>query len=221
MPAHDTAGDGLTLFEEYRGFVLDDSSGFAGEHTRLSSVQKELLVEVDAMANVGVTPADITAIMTDVAAGYRNTTDGGGFRMHWVVDDTARPRHSFPNLDAAAMWLAQQKDAKLAGFVPFAFTVQDDSDAATQGQTIPTAGGSLLYMDRITRGIGQSTHIAAHELVHNLLGGPDEHSVDPADEEYLMYQFSTANNDGKIIFTDVTRTELWFSTVQMGNATAR
>ena len=65
MPPHKREGDGLDVFQEYRGFILDgggyDWEGenpHPGGHKRLSPALKELLVEVDIMG-AGHTPMDV------------------------------------------------------------------------------------------------------------------------------------------------------------------
>ena len=65
MPPHKREGDGLDVFQDYRGFILDgggyDWEGenpHPGGHKRLSPALKELLVEVDIMG-AGHTPMDV------------------------------------------------------------------------------------------------------------------------------------------------------------------
>jgi len=51
--SHAAGGDGLSLFEEYRGYILDGGSGHLGGHLRLSFARKEMLLEVDTSASLG------------------------------------------------------------------------------------------------------------------------------------------------------------------------
>jgi hypothetical protein len=117
---HATAGDGRSVLDEYRGYILDgggyDWDGnptinayvvYEGGHIRLNPAYKELLVEVDAMTGIANLPAaepdrrnTIKGWMNVVARGVSQRVDGAGFRMFYVLDDLATPfRASFPAMD--------------------------------------------------------------------------------------------------------------------------
>jgi len=88
MPPHKREGDGLDVFQEYRGFILDgggyDWEGenpHPGGHKRLSPAFKELLVEVDRMLrakgpengqNVMFSVEQLRDLMCKVASAYSN-----------------------------------------------------------------------------------------------------------------------------------------------------
>jgi hypothetical protein len=104
LPAHEADGDGRSVFQEYRGYILDGGGfdgdgnhGHGGGHTRLSPVFKELLVEVDAAAGVPGVPdrAGISKWMDSVAKGMSQQVDGAGLRMLYVVDQLNTDRTTF------------------------------------------------------------------------------------------------------------------------------
>ncbi len=108
MGNHAAAGDGRTVLQEYRGFILDggghDWAGanpHPGGHVRLSPAYKELLVEVDAMEAVTHMPdrAGIAGWMDTVAIGMSQAEDGAGIRMFYIIDDIATPHDNF------ALWV--------------------------------------------------------------------------------------------------------------------
>jgi hypothetical protein len=100
---HDAIGDGRTILEEYRGFILDgggfDWTGVTnhqGGHARLIPAIKELLVEVDVMENPGggsnlPNLATTTAWMNEVSAGVSQAADGAGYYLYFVLSDMATP----------------------------------------------------------------------------------------------------------------------------------
>jgi hypothetical protein len=96
--SHAGTGDGLTVFQEYRGYEVDGGADFtAARHVRLSPALKELLVQVneqDGMAgDVGTGPAanpsafaafNKTQVMQNVAQFYCHPTRGAGIDLYWV-----------------------------------------------------------------------------------------------------------------------------------------
>jgi len=105
---HASYGDGRTVREEYRGYILDGggfdwdgANAHPGGHTRLSPVYKELLVEVDATSNAldvgGFAATSVRRLviggwMDRVAREASKRSDGAGFRMYYVLDDLHIPR---------------------------------------------------------------------------------------------------------------------------------
>lgn len=97
---HATAGDGRSVKQEYRGYILDGggfdwdgNNGHGGGHARLSPVYKELLVEVDAMER-SLTPhmpdrAGIAAWMDVVSSRMSQRHNGSGLRMYYLLEDLA------------------------------------------------------------------------------------------------------------------------------------
>ena len=96
--SHGAGGDGLSILDEYRGYVLDGgTNGFAAGHHRLSFSRKELLVEVSELPSLAekgansLNPAAATnfnshAVMTAVADFYSNPTRGMGIDLYWATD---------------------------------------------------------------------------------------------------------------------------------------
>jgi hypothetical protein len=96
--SHADTGDGLTVMDEYRGYLLDGGADFAGtRHKRLSPALKELLVQANEQENmagdVGTGPAanptafaafNKTLVMQSVAQFYSNPTRGAGIDLYWV-----------------------------------------------------------------------------------------------------------------------------------------
>lgn len=98
---HAAAGDGLSVFNEYRGYVLDGGPAVsAPTHRRLSIARKELLVEVSEADGIATTANNgtntnraalqaaynFTAIMGSVSAFYRDPTDGAEIDLYWCRD---------------------------------------------------------------------------------------------------------------------------------------
>jgi len=107
--SHGAAGDGLTVWQEYRGFVVGGSKDRIGtHHTTLSPYRKSLLVQVmaedDYSAGIGTGAAvnpnvnwgafNVNAIMQDVAKFYSNPTNGLGIDLYWTVTKFTMPTES-------------------------------------------------------------------------------------------------------------------------------
>ena len=203
LPAHKAAGDSLTVFQEYRGYILDyDPHGFVGGHIRLGTHEKDLLVETDLMENVPHMPsvADMRGILTNTADGFIDSADGAGIWMYYVIDETAAaPHQTFGTTggtatDAAAdmnAWAANHDNNALDGFVHIIF-----ADKRNDNPTGGTAAsfGAYVFVER--KWDQSQTHMfnfqdalsrtAAHEITHLLLDtanangfGPGEHIGDP------------------------------------------
>jgi len=98
--SHASGGDGLTVWQEYRGYIVDGGPGFTGtRHVSLSPFRKELLVQVSApelaslMAEAGYGDAantnalsafDVDNIMLSVAELYADMSRGAGIDLYWV-----------------------------------------------------------------------------------------------------------------------------------------
>jgi hypothetical protein len=93
---HNTPGDGLNLFEEYRGFILDYGPGHAeGGHKRLSVARRELPVMTAEMPGIRQSNAagqnpnigdgeyyeNMRQVVTDF---YRDDVKGAGIDLYWV-----------------------------------------------------------------------------------------------------------------------------------------
>ena len=97
---HDATGDGLTAWEEYRGYWTDGTAdSTTPRHHRLSPARKELLVQVSSpemtslMAEAGYGPAantnalsafNVNEIMQKVAQFYCDPECGAGIDLYWV-----------------------------------------------------------------------------------------------------------------------------------------
>lgn len=111
--AHATEGDGITLMEEYRGFLFDGGPGtFNGGHTRLTPVIKEVLIQLcvmdDYMADrgtgEGVNPnltsnLDLDAVMKEVSNFYIDKMRGAGIHLYWSKTPFTMPvePHTYTN----------------------------------------------------------------------------------------------------------------------------
>ncbi len=111
--SHADTGDGLSILDEYRGYLLDGGAGFTGtRHVRLSPALKELLVQVaeqDAylsdMGNGDVTnPSAMQAYslassMQAVAQFYAHPQRGAGIDLYWVRTPFSMPvvPHTYTN----------------------------------------------------------------------------------------------------------------------------
>ena len=108
LPAHKAAGDGLTVFQEYRGYILDNGAGRDKGHQRLSVAHKEFLVEVDMMVTEDLTAtppipgvtnmpniAGVKTWMNEIAAAMEDAVTGCGLHMYYVIDETDTPYDTF------------------------------------------------------------------------------------------------------------------------------
>lgn len=122
VPAHASVGDKFTVFQEYRGYILDggghDGTG-ANPHSRgqkrLSAAYKELLIEIEVMpannnanAPLMIAPATIAEVMNRVTSGFSDRDYGTGIRAYWGHDDivtsVTMPKHQV-FADQNAAWL--------------------------------------------------------------------------------------------------------------------
>ena len=98
-PAMADAGDGLTVLEEYRGYILDGGPGLdAPDHRRLSAARKELMVQAIETQGIATLSANgegsnWTALQNYSARNslglvsdfYRNKAKGGMIDIYWCV----------------------------------------------------------------------------------------------------------------------------------------
>ena len=104
-PAMADAGDGLTVLEEYRGYILDGGPGLdAPDHRRLSAARKELMVECsveEGLTSVAKNGQDtnqgvlagftVASALKDVSSFYRNAEKGGCIDLYWAEDKIVQP----------------------------------------------------------------------------------------------------------------------------------
>ena len=105
LPAMAAIGDGLTVLEEYRGFIFDGGPDTtAGQHKRLSIARKELLVECSVEneltsldKNGAGTNQDVlssfnfSSVMSDASSLYRDSARGVAIDLYWVKDALILP----------------------------------------------------------------------------------------------------------------------------------
>jgi len=95
--SHADTGDGLSVMDEYRGYVLDGGADFTStRHVRLSPALKELLVQVNELPGMAsqnsFNPAALSAysfnsVMQQVAQFYCHPTRGLGIDLYWCRRD--------------------------------------------------------------------------------------------------------------------------------------
>jgi len=112
---HADTGDGLSILDEYRGYLLDGGAGFTGtRHVRLSPALKELLVQVNELPGMAQQPSfnpaalsayGFNAVMQQVAQFYCHPTRGLGIDLYWVRKDFTAFGYSYTpqNLPAVAL----------------------------------------------------------------------------------------------------------------------
>ena len=103
--SHADTGDGLTVFQEYRGYEVDGGAGFtSARHIRLSPALKELLVQVaeqdsytsdigtgDVINPSAVQTYNLAVLMQSVAQFYSHSTRGAGIDLYWVRTSFSMP----------------------------------------------------------------------------------------------------------------------------------
>ncbi len=99
-PGMAAPGDGLTVLDEYRGYILDGGPGLdAPGHRRLSAARKELLVECSVESDLtseakngpetnraGFKDFNLDDAMATVSQHYRDPTKGGVIDLYWTND---------------------------------------------------------------------------------------------------------------------------------------
>lgn len=209
LVAHKSAGDSLSVFQEYRGFVLDGGgfddagqNGHAGGHKRLSPAFKELLVEVDAMPKASVanmpTAAELRTVMEGVSKGYSDRNNGAGIRVYWVVDEPSATYQ--PLASGASEWARDHRNTEqLSEFLHLMFT-GDAFGADALGYTyehdttgvVANGRGCFVFPNSVSNYAAGAAFldalaaVAAHEIGHALIeatGAPGfddgEHMTDP------------------------------------------
>jgi len=241
LPAHEEKGDSLTVEQEYRGFVLD-GGGFdawgggahSGGHTRLSPVYKELLVEVDVMANIPATLEEIKGALAFSSQGFSDADNGAGLRMYWVIDDTDAEHDVFDDDMDRIAWSGDRRNEELKDEFVHLMFVDDQTGRPNEslGSTSPL--GAFIWVTNLKEAhddnhpntdfkklLGTTT---THELTHALLSTENmngfddkEHVINPdpedgpdgdKDKKYVMYKKLHPDNAEIIIFSDVTIRQL-------------
>ena len=228
LPAHKTAGDSLSVHQEFRGFVLDTHG-----HKRLSPAAKELLVEVDTMENVPHMPAraQVNDIMSTVHQGFTDLDDGAGIDVYWVIDQfNVGPHEEFASNNDVGVWGTNHRNNDLDEFVYLAFTDKRTFDTST-GTSSPLLGSFVFVENAWDFHLAHNlqffpliSHTIAHEFTHLLLNTKnangftdEEHHPDPDnsdgpegvnDQEYLMFIRTTPQNGEVIVFSNPTRQQL-------------
>lgn len=203
LGTHKTQDDSLTVFQEYRGFILDGGgfdgtgqNGHAGGHKRLSPAFKELLVEVDAMPKASVasmpTSADLKTVLELVAKGFSDRSNGAGVRVYWVVDEPSAAYQVIQTVNDATTWARTHRNtAQLGEFVHLMFT-GDAFGVDALGFTSEKAGaggGCLVFPNRISNiapagdFLAYLANTAAHELTHSIIDTPGANGFDAGEHE--------------------------------------
>ncbi len=236
MPANAAPGDSLSVFQEYRGMVLDGgghdwagANGHSGGHARLNPAYKELLIEADRMEGIDarLDDAGVNAVMARSAKAFSDSNDGALIRMYWVFDQKqAAPAEVFPNVDSVRLteWARANRNASLAEFVQLKFADHIANEPGTLG--ISSTFGSYVFAEANKAlsdlsGYDFETGVASvtvHELLHTLQSrGEAEHVLDgnengmlreDADKQFLMYDEAQELNFISFLFDNVTRRSL-------------
>jgi hypothetical protein len=193
MPEHRVSGDGKTVFQEYRGYIVSGGEkGFTGGHVRLEPHYKELLVEMDVMGLRDEPPAppwmptdaQLSALMGTIATRYNHLRHGSGVKLYWVEDEMwgfRSPYMAFPTIAVAELYLLARKNPLLTGFVPLLFADVLFAPPGVLG-VAPPRGGSIVFLGALgtwAAAPGNTFTLndaiqwtVAHELTHNLVELP-------------------------------------------------
>jgi len=206
---HKAGGDGLSVLQEYRGFILDGGFGASddddqGQHIRISPAHKELLVEVDSMQNVpwfgagqpenddGEAVQDnelVTKAMNQASQGFT----GANIRMYYVLDqldigaqnNTERQERSL--LDGGG-----RRNPALAGeFVHLILAQRRINEPSKKGSTVEDRG-SIVYVDALMdnqpfptqreKTVTLFVSLVSHTIAHELTHTIIDESSDGFDE---------------------------------------
>jgi hypothetical protein len=207
LPPHKTSGDGLLVFEEYRGQVLDGGSDFeGGGHKRLSFARKELLIEVDVMGGVTHMPnrPGIMNLMNETGELFIGPERGAAVWLYFAIDDENLPHRSFPSraggTDTTLLRRYTRQYKSLLHYRQLLLAGEVTDPAASQRGGMGLRHGrfssatSMVFVDQLfARNLQRSTptpfstlliYLVSHELVHSLI---DPHGANGFDiGDHLM-----------------------------------
>jgi hypothetical protein len=213
LPAMASDGDGLSVIEEYRGYVLDLGSGVTpGVHKRQKTARKEVLLQIHKMAeitdpsqnnaNAAAQQFDLDARFQAVADFYANTTKGAALDLYGVNIPVSDSGPVVTYADASSRPSAYKWNGKLE---------------AITGSTRPATGGSYIYRDRKLEADFPLIHEALFEFY--VPGQPGRLNIFPRVRDYDLSRFGLC-----VMFTRLGKIEETSSVLQAventwGNAT--
>jgi hypothetical protein len=188
MPPHTREGDGLTVFQEYRGFILDggghDWGGgnpHPGGHRRLSAAFKEVLVACDAMADVLDMPTfpELVNIMNSTSKVLSHADYGCGARLYYVFDKMDLPRSIPQDDDECTAILRGGRNTTLKGFALLVLGDRGEGAFDVHGVNSTSGYGSIVFVGSVADMLRIFTDLTpnqclvsftVHELAHGFTG---------------------------------------------------
>jgi hypothetical protein len=158
-------GDAHTVFEEYRGYILDgggvDGQGgnaFAGGHIRLDPARKEVLLEVDKATVLNNVPAGgLRAMLNGAASVFSNDQRGAGIYVYWLMDQTV------------PIALADVDDTR--------FDEQRQKLADTRNDNLKTDFLHILFFDEGVNASWKGAQVGAQAFGRRTTRGPKERGL--------------------------------------------
>ena len=183
---HATSGDGLTCFEEYRGYILDGGpKGFNGGHKRLNFARKELLVQIseqdNMMADVGTgdvpnPPAmaaySLNTVMQYVSDFYCDPNGGACLDLYWARTTFSMPIVPVHYTDTN--YLPRSDAYRFTGVMRYI------DNANTTNRVVN--GGAWIYWDEILRRSNKDEFDSIYGTSKNGTGFPYFISLNRDDE---------------------------------------
>lgn len=190
-------GDGHTVLEEYRGYILDGGgldgsgqNGHPGGHVRIDPARKELLTEVDRgfviiyNNNNNMTQGELKDILNGASRVFSHSSRGAGIYMYYVIDEE--------ELDLPLAKIANQERDVLAA------SRDTPTSRATNTPNLKTDFVHLLYVNQRPAGgsVGADSFLGGVNLdrrgtviaianMRTYLGPPPK--IDPAKfDEFIM-----------------------------------
>jgi hypothetical protein len=163
-------GDAHTMFEEYRGYILDGGGlngfgggGHPGGHIRLDPARKEILVEVDRAAVLNNVPgagidtnAKLKTILNGASGVFSNNTRGAGIYMYWLMDEVALAAPTQAQNDSSEA-LEISRDTASARLSATPNLATDFIHALFVDKDLGASADSRDFGDLVRRGITVST----------------------------------------------------------------
>lgn len=189
-------GDGISLAEEYRGFILDcggfdgsGQNGHPGGHRRLSAARKELLLELDRAEGIQVADGPIAVAVDEVCKSYSSTDNvvvggkaligqsrGCGVCMYYVWDQTTLqvPPSVFQTDGELPRYFEQTRHPlpSLRRHFLHVLLFKDRPENWRQGGAFdrkvpPVQQGAFAFLQGIT--VAHSRWLVAHEIMHLII----------------------------------------------------
>ena len=189
LVAQKETGDGHTVLEEYRGYVLDGggfngqgANGHTGGHIRLDPARKEVLLEVDRAEVLNKVPGNnLTGVLDGATKVFSNADRGAGIYVYYLFDEI-QLTISRDDMDTSIKQrakLVNTRNIRLMSDFVHLLVYDQGRRSADQANGRPPSAGALAF-DRVTttmvsqRGVAFATTDVDDQLTSAVLPKRDE-----------------------------------------------